>query len=280
MGQGYVKMFRKVLDNPNATNPMWLAVWNYLLLRATHKPVTMRISGKDRVLDPGELVCSCRKIADFFEINKDTVHRILVTMENDLMIRRKKYPRKTVVTVLNWDSYQSQQPVEGTAKGTVEGTVVGTLTRRKKKEEIKEHDMAGGEKASREMEKLAPVAREVLAEFNKRAGKRFKGDANLETIRGRLREGFTKEEMIQVIDNKVKELKGTVNEPKWLTPICIFRKTNMDRNLMFALEGDRIKEINLQDEYRRVCNSDGYRAQKIREELAEIRSGKLVQHRS
>jgi len=281
MGQGYVKLFRKVLDNPHASNPLWLAIWNFLLLRATHKPVTMRISGEDRVLNPGELVCSCRKIASFFEINKDTVHRILVTMEKDSMIRRKIHPRKTIFTVLNWDSYQVQQTAEGTAEGTAVGTQMGTLTRREKKEETKDDDMEGEEEgnkiASKEIEKLNPKAREVLAEFNKRAGKRFKGDINLETIRGRLREGFTKEEMVQVIDHKVKELKGTVNEPKWLTPVCIFRKSNMDRNLNWALDNDRIKEINLRDEYDKAVNTDSGRAQELKEKINEIVDGKVTQ---
>ena len=81
MAQGYVKIFRKVLDNPNSTNPVFLAVWSYLLLKATHKVYVMRISGEDRELKPGDLVCSCRQVAKFFDMDKDTTNRILVTME-------------------------------------------------------------------------------------------------------------------------------------------------------------------------------------------------------
>ena len=106
MSQGYVKIFRKVLDNPNASNHIYLAVWSYLLLKASHKHYVMRIAGEDRTLNPGDMVCSCRKVAEFFGINKDTVNNIFNTMERDSMIRRKMYARKTVISVVNWSSYQ------------------------------------------------------------------------------------------------------------------------------------------------------------------------------
>ena len=228
MRNGYIKFFRKFWDNPNTGNPAWISTWLYLLCHATRKPYRMRMDGDYRTLEPGQLICSARRIAEHIGVSRDRIRRILNDMIEDEMLHRERYNRKTVYTVLNWANYQhgyvtDEAGNEGTRTAMNDATNKKKEDRRKNKDDRGDED-EGKEIASREMEKLTPVAQEALAEFNKRAGKRFKGDINLETIWGRLREGFTKEEMLQVIDHKVKELKGTVDEVSWLTPVCIFRK--------------------------------------------------------
>ena len=275
MSQGFVKLFRKTLDNPNASNPLWLATWNYLLLRATHKPYTMRIGGENRVLNPGQLITSCRKIANFFEVGKDTINRILSIMEADNMLRRENCNRKTIYTVLNWSSYQVQSDTNGDTSEDTSGDTNGD-TNKKREERRKLECKKKPKPASTETEKITPLAREILLEFNERADKSYKSDSNLKEIRGRLREGRTKEEMILVIDHKVRELKGTENEGKWLTPIGIFRESNFDRNLEWAKNWKGIELARLQKEYEAAYRQDPLMAKGIRAKMNEIRNnGKL-----
>lgn len=281
MSQGYVKLFRKVLDNPSASNPLFLATWSYLLLKATHKPIVMWVSGENRTLNPGDLVSSCRKIANYFEVNKDTINRILVTMERDSMIRRKLFSRRTVITVLNWSSYQDQpdtlRDTQGDTQGDTRGDTLGDTNKKKEeRRKILDSKIKGKVGASREKkdgDSLAK-AREVMDEFNQRAGKRYRshsGSDHLTTIRARLDEGFTKEEMLEVIDHKVKELKGTENESKWLNPTCIFRPQNIERNLDWARNADNIEIARLTTEFRKYEQSNPLEAADIGAKIRELK---------
>jgi len=269
---GYVKVFRKVLDNPNASNHLFLAIWSYLLLKASHKVYVMRIAGKDRELKPGDLVCSCRKVAEFFNINKDTVNNIFVTMEKDLMIRRTFHARKTVISVLNWSSYQdSLDALRDISRGTPPDTLPDT---NKKKEERRDGiDSVNPKKASKEKVTLEK-ARGVMAEFNQRAGKNYRDHASSEhltTIRARLEDGFTKEEMIEIIDHKVKELKGTEDECKWLNPTTLFRPQNFERNLDWARNADNVEIAKLRKQFREHEMSNPSQAADIKKKIIAIR---------
>ena len=273
MKGGYVKIFRKVLDNPNASSPIFLAIWSYLLLKATHKPIVMRIAGEDRTLKPGELVCSCRQLAKFFSLDKDTVNRALNTMQTARMIRRKMYARKTVITVLNWSSYQEQTDTLGDKRGDTLGDKRGDTN--KKKEERRYID--DSEKTESE-DKFLSASRVVMGEFNKRAGKRYKdhaGSTHIKAIRARLEDGYSHDELLEIIDHKVKELKGTENEAKWLNPTTLFRPANIERNLDYARTYLDMEEAKLVKEYRQVNSSMGnLEAEELKNKIMKIREKK------
>ena len=274
------------MDNPNASNPYFLAVWYYLLLKASHKPFVMRIAGEDRVLGAGDLVCSCRQVAKFFNIDKDTVNRIFGTMEKDSMIRRKMYARKTVITVVNWSSYQENPDTNGDIRRDTLGDTLGDTNKKKEERRYIDDDVnnrnSESKIASSEESETDKVinrnAREVLNKFNTIAGKRFRGAKNLESIRARLREGHTMEDMILVIEHKTEELKGTTNEPKWLNPTCLFRPSNFDRNLDRAVNKDEYAKREKLAEYRRLQIENPARAEELRRELMEERKrNELIQ---
>ena len=57
MNNGYIKLHRKILDNPVVMKSTdHLAVWMYLLLNATHKEYDTIIEGERITLQPGQLV--------------------------------------------------------------------------------------------------------------------------------------------------------------------------------------------------------------------------------
>ena len=274
------------MDNPNASNPYFLAVWYYLLLKASHKPFVMRIAGEDRVLGAGDLVCSCRQVAKFFNIDKDTVNRIFGTMEKDSMIRRKMYARKTVITVVNWSSYQENPDTNGDIRRDTLGDTLGDTNKKKEERRYIDDDVnnrnSESKIASSEESETDKVinrnAREVLNKFNTIAGKRFRGAKNLESIRARLREGHTMEDMILVIEHKTEELKGTTNEPKWLNPTCLFRPSNFDRNLDRAVNKDEYAKREKLAEYRRMQVENPARARELKREMIEERKrNELIQ---
>ena len=163
------------------------------------------------------------------------------------MLHREQYNKKSVYTVLNWSNYQHEHITNEVENYALDGAL-NDATNKKREYRINDSNMDEvGENSIRKKKDTGSLdkARRVMAEFNKEAGKDFRDHPNsdhLKTIKARIEDGFTEEEMIEVINYMVKELKGTVNEPKkWLNPTCLFRPQSFERNLDWAKNADEYK---------------------------------------
>ena len=57
MSDGWIKLHRKILENPVVCKDAdYLAVWIYLLLKATHDEIQMIFRGEKIRLRPGQLI--------------------------------------------------------------------------------------------------------------------------------------------------------------------------------------------------------------------------------
>lgn len=63
MKTGWIKLYRKVWDNPRSTDPEWLAVWIYILSQATHQSYEAVFDRKQITLQPGQLISGRHAIA-------------------------------------------------------------------------------------------------------------------------------------------------------------------------------------------------------------------------
>ena len=109
--KGWIKNHRKSLDNPIVCKDAdHFAVWNYLLLMATHSEYDT-LFGKDRItLKPGQVIVGREMISKKFNISESKVQRILKLFKSERMIEQIAYPRKgRIVTILNWDKYQARE---------------------------------------------------------------------------------------------------------------------------------------------------------------------------
>ena len=62
--EGWIKLHRKTLDNPIVCKDAdHLAVWVYLLLKASHGTCTAIFKGEKIMLQPGQLITGRLKIA-------------------------------------------------------------------------------------------------------------------------------------------------------------------------------------------------------------------------
>ena len=105
---GWIKLHRCLLDNPIVMKDAdHLAVWTYLLLEATHKDIQKLFKGKKITLKPGQLITGRIVISDALHISESKVRRILNEFESDHQIDRQRSNKKSLITVLNWDLYQS-----------------------------------------------------------------------------------------------------------------------------------------------------------------------------
>ena len=105
---GFIKLYRKMLDNPVVCKDAdHVAVWIYLLLSATWQQYEVMFEGKIIMLEPGQLVTGRLAIGVHNKINEYKVQRILKRFENEHLIAQQTTPRNRLISVLNWNQYQS-----------------------------------------------------------------------------------------------------------------------------------------------------------------------------
>lgn len=107
---GWIKLHRKILDNPIVCKDSdHIAVWTYLLLNATHKEYPALFSGKKILLQPGQLITGRKAIADKFKISESKVQRILKSFEIEQQIEQQNGNKNRLITVLSWHDYQDSE---------------------------------------------------------------------------------------------------------------------------------------------------------------------------
>lgn len=105
---GYIKLHRKILDNPVVCKDAeYYAVWNYLLLNATHTEYDAIFKGGRITLKPGQLITGRKAIAEKFNISESKVQRVLKTFENEQQIEQQTTNKNRLITIINWKDYQS-----------------------------------------------------------------------------------------------------------------------------------------------------------------------------
>lgn len=108
--EGFVKIYRKILENPVVCKDTdYFSVWMYLLLNATHKELPALFNGKKIVLMPGQLITGRVSIAKALHLTDSKVQRILKTFENEQQIEQQTRFQNRLITILNWSVYQKSE---------------------------------------------------------------------------------------------------------------------------------------------------------------------------
>jgi len=103
---GWIKLYRSLWDQEQSADPVWVAVWVYLLTHAAHKETEVTFKGVRTPLKPGQLIITVRALELAIGIKRDRICRYLSTMIDDRLITKRSDRRFTFITVLEWDSYQ------------------------------------------------------------------------------------------------------------------------------------------------------------------------------
>lgn len=116
-GEGYIKLYRKMWDNPVVTKDAdHLAVWIYLLTNATHAEHPALFKGEKIMLKPGQLITGRIAISKRLRVQESKVKRILTCFETDQQIERQRGNQNSLISIVNWNQYQqcdhqNDQPV-------------------------------------------------------------------------------------------------------------------------------------------------------------------------
>lgn len=108
--EGWIKLHRKLLDNPIITKDSdYLAVWIYLLLNTTHKEYDALFNGKRITLKAGQLITGRKSVSEKLKIDENKVQRILKTLENEHQIEQQSGNRNRLITIVSWNKYQQDE---------------------------------------------------------------------------------------------------------------------------------------------------------------------------
>lgn len=110
MEQGYVKLWRKCLDSGLLKNPTAWQLFGYLLLKATHRAHRQLVGGMVFDLQPGDVIFGRSKAADDLCVGEQSIRTALKLLEKLEIVTSKSTNKCTVISFVNWDRYQDDQP--------------------------------------------------------------------------------------------------------------------------------------------------------------------------
>lgn len=217
MNNGWVKLHRKILDNPVVMKDAdHLTVWIYLLLVATHKDLPTMYGGKKIILHPGQLVTGRKKISKATGVNESKVKRILNLFESDQQIDQRKERYGTLISINAWNEYQlcdQQNDQQVTNEWPTSDQRVTTIQEDKNKrtQEVKKDIY------SQECSDIVSFLNEMCGTSYRASSKKTK-----DLIHARLNEGFTVEDFRTVIYRKGKQWMNDPKMCKFLRPETLF----------------------------------------------------------
>ena len=117
---GWIKLHRSVLDNPISRKPAYNHLWTILLLLASHNKQEFIWGGQKVTLNPGQFTTGRKKLSKLSGLHESSIQRILKYLEIEHQIEQQTFNRFRIITIKNWDKYQSQENSEHKAEHTSE----------------------------------------------------------------------------------------------------------------------------------------------------------------
>jgi uncharacterized phage protein (TIGR02220 family) len=221
---GYVKLFRKTLRSQVFANEGLFHLWVWCLLKASHKEewVTMQTgSGQTEVkIGPGQFVYGRKAAAKELRAKPSTIRDRLKKLERIGNITTQPATHFTIVSIVNWDTYQV---LESETRQATQQPGDNQATTRRHIQEVKEH------KEIKDMSFLLKKDAEiVLARINELSGKKYTDTKPIEAVMKAKDIKASVEDCHKVVDYKWKD--EFIRE-KYFTPASLFRKTKFQTKL-------------------------------------------------
>jgi len=106
---GWIKLHRKILDNPIFLKPDLYQLFSYCILRANHSETKIIWNGEEETLEKGCFITGRKVIAKDTGQNERTTYDRLKLLEKLKMITLKSNNKFSVVKVLNYSLYQGEE---------------------------------------------------------------------------------------------------------------------------------------------------------------------------
>lgn len=107
--EGWIKIHRKIIENPIIRKPKYFLIWSILLLLASHKENHFIFNGEKRVCLAGQFVTGRKRLSEISGVREGTVEDILSYLETQQQIQQQKTNKFRLITIVNWEEYQETQ---------------------------------------------------------------------------------------------------------------------------------------------------------------------------
>jgi hypothetical protein len=109
MHRGYIKLWRKIRDNPRLHDPDYLSVWIWCLLEATYSDRKSILGGKEINLKPGQFTTGRRQFSELCGVQESKLERILTCFVNIHQIEQQTTNTNRLISICNWGDYQENK---------------------------------------------------------------------------------------------------------------------------------------------------------------------------
>ena len=145
MDQGYVKLWRKIIESQVFKNEGLLKVWIWCLVKASYRERIIGFqtgkAGIEVKIEPGQFVFGKYSAAKDLKMNPSTVWKRINKLKNIGNLDLKSNQQYTLVSIINWETYQ-EKIIESSLKSNHQVTTKEPASRpnnKVKKEKNKEH---------------------------------------------------------------------------------------------------------------------------------------------
>ena len=107
--EGYIRLHRKIIDNPIFRKPLVNHLFVYCLLRANHTSSKMVFNCREVDVERGSFICGRKKFAEKTGESEQNVRSALLTLQNLGMIEistTKSTSKYSYINVCNYNDYQ------------------------------------------------------------------------------------------------------------------------------------------------------------------------------
>ena len=221
MSSGWIKLHRQLQDCP-----IWYGerfskgqAWVDLLMLANHSDKDILFNGEIVTIKRGQYLTSMVKLSEKWLWNRKTVLSFLNLLEKDKMIVRKSDNKKTLITIENYEIYQSKDDDVGQQNGQQWDNRLDSRTDTNKNDKNEEECKNDIKLKNPNKE----IIKRIIEYLNQKCGTHYRPNSKetVQHINARLKEGYTEDDFYIVIDKKSNEWIGTKQE-EYLRPITLF----------------------------------------------------------
>ena len=120
----WIKLNRRIWDNFiwSFEKSKYTLAWIDILLQANYMDKKILFDGKVEVIQRGSFITSMVKLADRWEMNRETVKRLLDLLQSEGMITYTTSNRRTVINVVNYKVFQGSDDTDPATEPTADPT--------------------------------------------------------------------------------------------------------------------------------------------------------------
>jgi hypothetical protein len=112
MKNGWVSIYRQIFNNNDLKDNNHILIFIYLIVHASHKPVSVTYRRKRIVLKRGQVSVSVKDLSNRFKLTTQNVRTILKNLEVTNCLTHYLHKQLSVFTIVNYNKFQDSDITE------------------------------------------------------------------------------------------------------------------------------------------------------------------------